>query len=136
MSRCSEIVKYFKGISFLDQFSQGPNNKILHFWEAGSRCNWHPLAFSKSVTTLSIISNFFFLEIAGFTSSQYPMSLNFSSIGGILLFELLFWGPKLGFEISGIPGSLLLRYVSRGSIAYPNHKERGQFPCLMLIFYF
>ena len=70
MSRCSEIVRYFRGISFFVQFFQDPRSSILHFWEVGSLCSWHPLACSKSVTALSIILNFFFSQIASFTSSQ------------------------------------------------------------------
>ena len=57
----------------------------------------------------SIISNSFFLQIAGFTSLQYPMSLNLASIGGILFLELFLVGPKHGLECKGIPDSLLSR---------------------------
>ena len=54
------------------------------------------------------------MQLAGFTSSQYPINLNFSSIGGIFPFELKFWGQKLGFEINGIPDSLFLNTQVEG----------------------
>ena len=81
-------------MSFLVHFFQAPKSRILHFCEVGSLWGWQPFACSKRDIALSIISNTFFLQIAGFTSSQYPISLNLDSMGGILFLELFLMGPK------------------------------------------
>jgi len=53
--------------------------------------------------------------MSGITSSQYPISLNFTyKCVGLLIFEFFREGPEKGLEYIGIPESFILGRLGKG----------------------